>query len=142
MNWSTCGPDSEVGRSFGADDFKARSAHFVSDFASDHLPCKGAHPFTAAYARSIEVAKQQLAVNPGDMRALYLWQSRGHGLAIDKEAVAWARKALALDSQDSAVLYNVACLYGVLRRTEDALNCLRRVALLGSGESGSKTIPI
>jgi hypothetical protein len=33
----------------------------------------------AAYARSIEVAKQQLSVNPGDVRALYMG------------AVAWAR---------------------------------------------------
>jgi len=40
-------------------------------------------------------------------------------------------KALALDSRDSAVLYNVACLYAVLRRSEEALKCLRKVVRSG-----------
>ena len=85
----------------------------------------------AAYARSVEVAKQQLAVNPGDVRALYLgavgWARIGHR----KEALAWAAKALALDSKDSAVLYNVGCLYAVLHRSEEALKCLRKVVRSG-----------
>jgi len=72
----------------------------------------------AAYARTIEVAKQLLAVNPGDVRALYLgaiaWARTGHR----KEALSWAAKALALDSEDSAVVYNVGCLYAVLHRSE------------------------
>jgi adenylate cyclase len=68
----------------------------------------------AAYARAIEAAKQQLAVSPGDVRAL-----------------AWAAKALALDSKDSAVLYNVGCIYAVLHRSEEALKCLRKVVRSG-----------
>jgi adenylate cyclase len=85
----------------------------------------------AAYARSIEVAKQQLSVNPGDVRALYMGAVAWARIGRRKEAFAWAKKALALDSEDSAVLYNVACLYGVLHRTEDALNCLRKVVRSG-----------
>jgi hypothetical protein len=54
----------------------------------------------------------------------------------------WARKALALDSEDSSVLYNVACLYAVLHHTEEALNCLRGVRSLRMAEIGLKTIPI
>jgi adenylate cyclase len=95
----------------------------------------------AAYARSIEVAKQQLAVNPGDVRALYLgavsWARIGHR----KEAVVWARKALALDSEDSSVLYNVACLYAVLHRTKEALNCLRGVVRSGWRKEWIKNDP-
>jgi len=95
----------------------------------------------AAYARSIEVAKQQLAVNPGDVRALCLgavaWARIGHR----KEAVVWAQKALALDSEDSSVLYNVACLYAVLHRTEDALNCLRGVVRSGWRKEWIKNDP-
>jgi adenylate cyclase len=85
----------------------------------------------AAYARSIEVAKHQLSVNPGDVRALYLGAIAWVRIGRRKKALAWATKALALDSQDSAVLYNVACLYAVLHRTEDALKCLKRVVRSG-----------
>jgi len=95
----------------------------------------------AAYTRSIEVAKQQLAVNPGDVRALYLgaiaWARTGHR----KEALVWARKALALDSEDSSVLYNVACLYAVLHRTEEALKCLRGVVRSGWRKEWIKNDP-
>lgn len=85
----------------------------------------------AAYARSIEIAKQQLSVNPGDVRALCLGAVGWARVGRRKEALAWAAKALALDSEDSSVLYNVACLYAVLHRTKKALNCLRKVVRSG-----------
>ena len=95
----------------------------------------------AAYARSIKVAKRQLAVNPGDVRALYLgavgWARIGHR----KDALAWAAKALALDSKDSAVLYNVGCLYAVLDRSEEALECLRKVVRSGWRKEWIKNDP-
>jgi len=85
----------------------------------------------AAYAQCVEVAKQELSVNPGDLRALYMGAIAWARIGRRKEALAWAAKALALDAEDSAVLYNVACLYAVLHRTEAALNCLRRVVRSG-----------
>ena len=85
----------------------------------------------AAHARAIEVAKQELSFNPGDVRALYLGAISWARIGRKKEALAWAAKALALDSEDSAVLYNLACLYAVLHRTEQALACLRRVVRSG-----------
>ena len=95
----------------------------------------------AAYALSIKVAKRQLAVNPGDVRALYLgavgWARIGHR----KDALAWAAKALALDSKDSAVLYNVGCLYAVLHRSEEALECLRKVVRSGWRKEWIKNDP-
>jgi adenylate cyclase len=95
----------------------------------------------AAYARSIEVAKQQLSVNPGDVRALYMGAVAWARIGRRKEALAWAKKALALDSQDSAVLYNVACLSAVLHRTEEALNCLRKVVRSGWRKEWIKNDP-
>src|SRR5215472_12392920 len=95
----------------------------------------------ATYARSIEVAKQQLSVNPGDVRALYMGAVACARIGRRKEALAWAAKALALDSEDSAVLYNVACIYAVLHRTQEALNCLSRVVRSGWRKEWIKNDP-
>lgn len=84
-----------------------------------------------AYARAVEVAKQQLSVNPGDVRALYLGAGCLARIGRRKIALAWAARALELDGGDSAVLYNVACLYAILGRTADALRCLKRVVRSG-----------
>lgn len=84
-----------------------------------------------AYARAVEVAKQQLSVNPGDVRALYLGAGSLARIGRRRTALAWAERALELDGKDSAVLYNVGCLYAILGRTADALSCLRRVVRSG-----------
>jgi adenylate cyclase len=84
-----------------------------------------------AYARAIEVARQQLSVYPGDVRALYLGAGCLARLGRRKTALAWAARALALDGKDSAVLYNVGCLYAILGRTAEALRCLRKVVRSG-----------
>ena len=95
----------------------------------------------AAYARAIGVAKEQLAVNPGDVRALYLGAISWARIGRRREALAWAAKALALDSKDSAVLYNVGCLYAVLHRSEEALKCLRKVVRSGWRKEWIKNDP-
>ena len=95
----------------------------------------------AAYAHAIEVAKQQLSVNPGEVRALYLGAIAWARIGKTRQALAWAAKALALDSEDSAVLYNVACLYAVLHRKKAALKCLRRVVRSGWRKEWIKNDP-
>jgi adenylate cyclase len=95
----------------------------------------------AVYRRAIEAARQQLSVNPGDVRALYLGAVAWARIGRRKEALAWASKALALDSEDSAVLYNVACLYAVLHRTDEALDCLRKVVRSGWRKEWIKNDP-
>jgi adenylate cyclase len=84
-----------------------------------------------ASARAVEVAKQQLGVNPGDVRALYLGAGCLARIGRRKTALAWAARALELDGKDSAVLYNVGCLYSILGRTSDALRCLKKVVRSG-----------
>jgi len=86
---------------------------------------------SGAHRRAVEVAKQQLSVNPGDVRALYLGAGCLARLGRRKTALAWAARALDLDGKDSAVLYNVGCLYAILGRTDDALRCLKRVVRSG-----------
>jgi len=84
-----------------------------------------------AHARTVEIAKQQLSVNPGDVRALYLGAGCLARLGRRKTALAWAAQALDLDGKDSAVLYNVGCLYAILGRTAEALRCLKKVVRSG-----------
>ena len=84
-----------------------------------------------AYERTVEVAKQQLAVNPGEVRALYLGAGALARLGRRKTALAWGARALDLDGNDSAVLYNIGCLYAILGRRADALKCLKKVVRSG-----------
>jgi len=84
-----------------------------------------------ACARALEIAKQQLAVNPGDVRALYLGAGCLARIGRRKTALAWATRALELDGKDNAVLYNVGCLYAVLGRPKEALSCLKKVVRSG-----------
>jgi adenylate cyclase len=84
-----------------------------------------------AYAQAIKVAKRQLSVSPGDVRALYLGAGCLARSGRRKTALAWAERALVLDGKDSAVLYNVGCVYAILGRPADALSCLKKVVRSG-----------
>jgi adenylate cyclase len=84
-----------------------------------------------ACEQALQIAKQQLALNPGDVRALYLGAGCLARIGRRRTALAWAARALALDGNDSAVLYNVGCLYAVLGRPNEALRCLRKVVRSG-----------
>ena len=41
-----------------------------------------------------------------------------------EEGLFWAEKALEIDPEDAGVRYNVACLYSLEGRSNDALRCL------------------
>jgi adenylate cyclase len=83
------------------------------------------------FARAIKVAKRQLSLSPGDVRALYLGAACLARIGQRKAAWTWAGRALELDGKDSAVLYNVGCLYAITGRPTDALSCLKRVGRSG-----------
>jgi len=84
-----------------------------------------------ACTQAVEVARQQLSMNPVDARALYLGAGCLARIGRRRTALAWAARALDLDGKDSAVLYNVGCLYALLGRRTDALRCLRKVVRSG-----------
>jgi adenylate cyclase len=84
-----------------------------------------------AFTQALKVARQQLTVSPGDVRALYLGAGCLARLGRRRTALAWAARALDLDGKDSAVQYNVGCLYAVLGRPADALRCLKKVVRSG-----------
>jgi serine/threonine protein kinase/Flp pilus assembly protein TadD len=87
----------------------------------------------AAVRRGVLMAEKHLELNPDDARAWYL----GAGaLAIRGErqrALEWLDRSLAIDNDDPAVLYNVACTYAALGQPDEALSCLERAVRNGFG---------
>ena len=87
----------------------------------------------AVLRRALQIAEKHLEFNPGDVRAWYhgaLMQIRLGKIEKGRE---WADQALALDPDDSAVLYNVACAYALLGEADRALDCLKHGVQNGFG---------
>jgi tetratricopeptide (TPR) repeat protein len=79
-----------------------------------------------AYRRGLEIVERHLELNPDNARALYL---SAHGLVelgeLEK-GFEWAKRALSIDPEDPIVLYNIACVYSLAGRVEDAINYFER----------------
>ncbi|MEE8167076.1 MAG: tetratricopeptide repeat protein [Myxococcota bacterium] len=86
-----------------------------------------------ALRRGLEVAEKHLELNPDDARALYMSASALMQLDQRDRALEWGQRAYAIDPSDSAVLYNLACLYALGGLTDEALDCLDRAVENGFG---------
>jgi serine/threonine protein kinase/tetratricopeptide (TPR) repeat protein len=86
-----------------------------------------------ALKRGLLVAEKHLELNPDDARALYLGAGALVQVGEEQKALEWARRAHAIDPEDSGVLYNVACCYSLLDMKEDALSCLEKAIQNGFG---------
>lgn len=87
-----------------------------------------------AYRRANEAAERQMALHPDDartatIRAVALCRT-GHA----DEGLVWAERALMIDPEDAGIRYNVACLYAVEGRLDQALDCLTRALRAGFGK--------
>ena len=81
----------------------------------------------ATEMRALQLTERHLERHPEDARALYL----GAGILarmgqLDK-SYEWARRSLSIEPDETSILYNVACVYALLGRKEDALDCLAKV---------------
>ena len=74
--------------------------------------------------RGVELAERHLENNPDSARPYYLGAGALMMLGQPGKAVDWARRAIAIDPEDPATLYNVACFYAQAGRSDDALECL------------------
>jgi TolB-like protein/Tfp pilus assembly protein PilF/predicted Ser/Thr protein kinase len=79
---------------------------------------------TEAYRRAWQRAEKHLELHPDDARALYLGANALCRLGERARSLDWARRALAIDPEDCGILYNVACVYALQGKPEDAINCL------------------
>jgi len=87
----------------------------------------------AAMRHGLAVAEKHLELNPDDARALYLGAGALVQLGDQERGLDWTRRAYAIDSEDSGVLYNVACAYSNMGRIDDAIACLEKSVQNGFG---------
>jgi non-specific serine/threonine protein kinase len=85
----------------------------------------------AACLRSLQVIEKHLELHPDDARALYLGANDLSQLGELARSKEWADRALALDPEDSSVLYNLACVYALQEDVEQAIDCLEKSVASG-----------
>jgi len=78
----------------------------------------------AASRKGIEKAEKHLELHPDDARALYLGAVVMCYLGERARSLDWAKRARQIDSEEPTTLYNVACVYSLQGRLEDAVDCL------------------
>jgi serine/threonine protein kinase/Flp pilus assembly protein TadD len=87
----------------------------------------------AVLRRGLQVAEKHLELNPDDARALYLAAGALVQLGDQERALEWARRAQAIDPEDSGLLYNVACVFALAGLTDDAITSLDKAVQNGFG---------
>ncbi len=81
--------------------------------------------------KEIQVLERQLELVPEDVRARILLAGEYAGMNREADAVRHMEMSVALRPDDASTLYNAACCYGILQRTDDALAMLRRAKNCG-----------
>ncbi|MCB0595205.1 MAG: tetratricopeptide repeat protein [Lewinellaceae bacterium] len=81
---------------------------------------------SAARRRGVEVAESRLLLDPDDSRALYLGANGLVALGETEKGLEWARQSLALAPEDPMVLYNAGCVFALLGRQVEAMECLEK----------------
>ncbi|MCH8273994.1 MAG: tetratricopeptide repeat protein [Armatimonadetes bacterium] len=84
-----------------------------------------------ACRRGLDVAENQIELNPDDARALCLGQGAWIYLGFLEKGLEWGERAVAIDPMDSAVLYNVACGYVRAGELDMAVDVLEKTLALG-----------
>jgi serine/threonine protein kinase/Tfp pilus assembly protein PilF len=88
-------------------------------------------PAETARRRGIEIIKQRLLTNPDDVRALYLGANGLVELGQQDKCFEWTALALSIAPDDSYVLYNVACIYSIAGKLDEALDFIDRTIQSG-----------
>ena len=74
--------------------------------------------------RALLRAEKHLELHPDDARALYLGANALCQLGERARSVDWAQRALAIDPEDCGILYNIACVFALLGKADEAIDCL------------------
>jgi tetratricopeptide (TPR) repeat protein len=87
----------------------------------------------AAQRKALQIIEKHLELHPDDARALYLGANSLAHEGQQQRALEWTRRALLSDPDDPGLLYNVACNYALLERSEEAIDCLEKAVEHGFG---------
>lgn len=79
------------------------------------------------------LVERHVQLHPDDARATYMGANCLWELGDRARSLEWAARALALDPEEPAVLYNVACNYALLEEKEKAIDCLEKALRRGFG---------
>ena len=83
--------------------------------------------------RLLVVLRQQLEQVPEDVRARILMAAELAGMGEVEETERHLQMAVALRPNDTNVLYNAACTYGILKKKQEALDTLKKAIECGYG---------
>jgi TolB-like protein/Flp pilus assembly protein TadD len=72
--------------------------------------------------RGVAIAEAHLKLTPDDARALYMGANGLVALGEVEKGLAWARRAVDMGPDDPMLLYNVACIFSLAGRTDEALD--------------------
>ena len=82
---------------------------------------------------TLRAAERHVELYPEDARALYLGAVALCQLGDHQRSREWAARALAVDPEETTILYNVACDYALLQDYDQALDCLEKAVRNGFG---------
>jgi serine/threonine protein kinase len=85
-----------------------------------------------ANRRGLELAEKAILSNPEDARACYMGAGAMIRLGQRERGQRWVDRALAIDPDDPAILYNVACAHAGLGNLERAIECLECTVKAGA----------
>ena len=94
----------------------------------------GRAPACASAAKALWNSNSPLV--PEDVRARILLASNLAWFGKIDEAVQALQIAVALRPNDSNILYNAACTYGILQKKQEALNLLKKLDAMGHLNKG------
>ena len=86
-----------------------------------------------ALDRALTVVKSHIELNPDDARAHYMGASVLIELGRVEDGLGWAQRALEIDPDEPAVLYNVACCYSLAEKGDEAIDYLEKAVSEGFG---------
>lgn len=85
----------------------------------------------AARRRGVTLVEERIQLYPDDVRALYMGANGLVALGEIDKGLEWARRAREISPDEPMLLYNLACIYSLAGRIEEALDCMEKAISRG-----------